>query len=44
MCFLCFLQCTFLLYVTGLLPVGVIKDDDDDDERNAILNDDIMMT
>ena len=28
--FLCFLLCMFLLYVTALMPVGVIKDDDDD--------------
>ena len=26
--FLCFLLCMFLLYITVLLPVGVIKDDD----------------
>jgi len=25
--FLCFLLCMFLLYITVLLPVGVIKDD-----------------
>jgi len=29
-CVLCFLLCMFLLYVTALMPVGVIKDDDDD--------------
>jgi len=26
-CVLCFLLCVFLLYITVLLPVGVIKDD-----------------
>ena len=26
--FLCFLLCMYLLYITVLLPVGVIKDDD----------------
>ena len=26
LCFLCFLLCMFLLYITVLLPVGVIKD------------------
>ena len=29
---LCFLLCMFVLYVTVLLPVGVIKDDEDDDD------------
>jgi len=28
--FWCFLLCMFLLYITVLLPVGVIKDDDMD--------------
>ena len=28
LCVLCFLLCMFLLYITVLLPVGVIKDDD----------------
>ena len=32
LCVLCFLLCMFLLYITVLLPVGVIKDDDDDDD------------
>ena len=32
-CVLCFLLCMFLLYITALLPVGVIKDDDDDDDK-----------
>ena len=27
---LCFLLCMFLLYITVLLPVGVIEDDDMD--------------
>ena len=27
LCFLRFLLCMFLLYITVLLPVGVIKDD-----------------
>jgi len=30
LCVLCFLLCMFLLYITVLLPVGVIKDDDDE--------------
>ena len=29
-CCLCFLLGMFLLYITVLLPVGVIKDDDDE--------------
>jgi len=32
-CVLCFVLCMFLLYVTVLLPVGIIKDDDDSDHR-----------
>jgi len=28
LCVLCFLLCMFLLYITVLLTVGVIKDDD----------------
>ena len=28
LCVLCFLLCVFLLYITALLPVGVVKDDD----------------
>jgi len=31
LCVLCFLLCMFLLYITVLLPVGVIKDERDDD-------------
>ena len=30
LCVLCFLLCMFLLYITVLLPVVVIKDDDDE--------------
>ena len=36
LCVLCFLPCMFLLYVTVLLPVGVIKDDDKLDRGRSI--------
>ena len=37
--FFCFRLCMFVLYVTVLLPVGVIKDaeDDDDDDDGDVL-------
>ena len=35
---LCFLLCMFVLYVTVLLPLGVIKDDDNDCERSIVIS------
>jgi len=44
LCVLCFLLCMFLLYITVLLPVDVIKDDDDKEalfvHRRVAANDD----